>query len=176
MSALGKCRICDKEMKKGFFANFKDEPYWNDATICQSCADEERLHLKKEVGSDPEQVERQQLPQEKRERSEERRKIASALDEGSITGPSVTDTSFDAIGYLTGINTAFLVIQLLSAIASPFLIPNVNGLAIGFGIFLGSLFLWAFIRVIIGVAQDVKAMRANADTQLSRHLNSEDRG
>lgn len=97
-------------------------------------------------------------------------------DSGLITPSSVAESSGGAIAFLQGVNTVFLMIQILSAIAIIFFVPSVNGVALGFGVFLMSFVLWAIIRVIIGVAQDVKAMRANSDAQLSRHLRSEVHG
>ena len=100
----------------------------------------------------------------------------STEESGLITPASVAESSGGAIAFLQGVNTVFLMIQILSAIAIIFFVPSVNGVALGFGVFLMSFVLWAIIRVIIGVAQDVKAMRANSDAQLSRHPRSEEHG
>ena len=81
MADLGNCRICDKQMKEGFFANIDDEPFGYGSTICRNCGDKERRRLKREAEaeSDPEQIERQRLLREEQERHEELRKNAAVL-------------------------------------------------------------------------------------------------
>ena len=79
MADLGNCRICDKQMKEGFWAGIEDIPSSDDPTICRACAFKETLRLKREAESDPETREQQRLLQEQREQREELRKNAVAL-------------------------------------------------------------------------------------------------
>ena len=79
MADLGNCRICDKQMKEGFWAGIEDQPSADDSTLCHTCAFKETLRLKREAESDPEQIERQRLLQVKQERREELRKSAAVL-------------------------------------------------------------------------------------------------
>ena len=89
MTDLGNCRICEKQMKQGFFANIDDEPFWDDSTVCRNCGDKERRRLKREAESDPEKMEQQRLLQEEHERREELRKNAVALAKNILV--STTD-------------------------------------------------------------------------------------
>ena len=79
MTELGNCRLCGKQMKKGFWANIYDEPYWDDPTICRECGDKERLRSLKEKETSPEYIEQQRLLQEENERRLELQKNAVAL-------------------------------------------------------------------------------------------------
>lgn len=89
MSELGKCRLCGKQMKKGFWANIYDEPYWDDPAICRVCGDKEKLRSLKEKETSPEYIEQQRLLQEENERRLELQKNAVVLAENVLI--STTD-------------------------------------------------------------------------------------
>jgi uncharacterized protein YbjQ (UPF0145 family) len=89
MADLGNCKICDKQMKQGFFANIADEPDINDSTICLDCGAKERRRLKIEAESDPALREQLRLRQEAQERREELRKNAVGLAKNILV--STTD-------------------------------------------------------------------------------------
>ena len=89
MADLGNCRICDKQMKKGFWANIYDEPYWDDSTICRECGDKERPGSLKEKEASPEYIEQQRLLREENERLAELRKNAVVLAKNILV--STTD-------------------------------------------------------------------------------------
>ena len=66
-------------MKKGFWSNIYDAPYWDDSTICRVCGDTQRARSLKERESDPEFIEQQRLLQQEQERREELERNAVAL-------------------------------------------------------------------------------------------------
>ena len=89
MADLGNCRVCEKQMKQGFFANIADEPDINDSTICLDCGAKDRRRLKIEAESDPALREQLRLRQEAQERREELRKNAVGLAKNILV--STTD-------------------------------------------------------------------------------------
>lgn len=76
-------------MKKGFWANIYDEPYWDDPAICRVCGDKEKLRSLKEKETSPEYIEQQRLLQEENERRLELQKNAVVLAENVLI--STTD-------------------------------------------------------------------------------------
>ena len=66
MSELGNCRVCDKEMKKGFFASIYDEPSLNDSTVCWLCADKESRRLRR-LAENPELSEQERRLEDRRD-------------------------------------------------------------------------------------------------------------
>jgi uncharacterized protein YbjQ (UPF0145 family) len=83
MSELGNCRFCDKEMKKGFFASFHDEPSLNDSTVCWDCGDKERRGLRREV--------------EKPELSEQERRMEELRDNAVVLASDILVSTTDQI-------------------------------------------------------------------------------
>ena len=60
MSEWGNCRICDKQMKKGIWANIEDEPSSDDQTLCRVCALNEKRRLEQESEAERERQEERQ--------------------------------------------------------------------------------------------------------------------
>ena len=89
MTDLGNCRICEKQMMQGIFADIDDEPFWDDSTVYRNCGDKERRRLKREAESDPEKMEQLRLLQEEQARREELRKEAVVLAKNILV--STTD-------------------------------------------------------------------------------------
>lgn len=75
MVDLGNCRICNKQLKEGFFTAFDDNPSHMDPEVCMVCYEREKTEA--ELG--PANIEQRRLLQEERERREELRKNAVAL-------------------------------------------------------------------------------------------------
>ena len=75
MSELGKCRVCNKQLKEGFFTLFDDNPSYMDPEVCMVCYERE----KNEAELDPANIEKKRLLREKQERRQELHRKAAVL-------------------------------------------------------------------------------------------------